>query len=608
MTREELQAIVAEVVAELNRTGVTINDTAIKESLNDVQYLCGLTGGNMVRLAAENVNKGEAELLSRLQGISADSDAATDPFKFLGEFSDPNSRELQDALDSLHSSDAKDGYQGVWRFTVLGKPATLYNFSMSYTNDRWVQGLISVYRPNSNADYTFGIDNKAHFLYRYFDGTAWGKWRDITEENKEAIADEKLRALAAEQQLQNECSLLKTDSEQLRATMVAKRNYIVVDEETATIISKYNEYWDIVVRFKKVMSNELYSIDEVFLASNNGKELSTTISSTQYQLCSQQNSDMIGPIAVNSSGVESWVGGNHLYLNQQSGVKTAKTNSYAIYADGVLLEQGAAYADEVIIKVENTIFDPGVAPANGATILSVPLITESVSYKVDAGEILVGVEHSYLKDVRVLNYYGMQSMFLPRTVDGVTSNVRFLTNQGGYFDWTVGRGPEDAPLYIVKQTAPTFKRFSQKIPAGHYQNTVLLPYGLGNHEYVGDDGNVFIYSGNKAYHVLIHKQNIEEGAVLSWMGVYNWKRPIVDDDNNYIYDYSDFKGKAISINAKKAYGKVAVPAPAYAANTLFEVIESNNNIAVNEVVVADFNLQAQGQGSIAGFCKVRCSL
>ena len=523
----------------------------------------------------------EKFILQCLRGVSPQSDASKDPFKFLGEYSDPNGADLLAALDGLHSTNRADGYEGVWRFTVLGKPSMLYNFSMSYTNDRWVQGLITVYRPNTDPQYTFGIDNRAHFLYRYFDGTSWGKWHDAALDNEKLVAAETARATAAE------------------ATKKAKRNYVKVDGETATIISKYNKYWDIVVTFKKVLKNELYSIEKVFLAENHGSELSTEVSDRQHLLCAQETSDMIGPVMVNRPTTgKSWVGGNHLYMNQQSGVKSAATKGFSIYADDKLIDEGAAYADVVTVKVENSIFDPDVAPASGATVLSSPMITEHVSYRINGGEVCVGVEHRYLKDVSVGTYYGMQSMFLTLPEGGSTAIMKYITAQGGVSDWRDWIIAQNA-VYIKKADAPRFNRFSQKREAdGYCQNTVLLPYGLGNHAYTED--NVFVYSGNKAYHVLVQDKAIAQGEVLSWMGVYNWNRPIADDEFNYVYDYNDINRRCLSVTAKKAYGGVSVPAPAYAVNSLFKVTEVDDAISVGDVVVGGFSLSATAQGSIKG--------
>ena len=371
-----------------------------------------------------------------------------------------------------------------------------------------------------------------------------------------------------------------------------KRNYLMTDGKSATIISKYNADYDIIIRFAKVMANNLYSIEKVYLAANSNEQLSTHAGANKQLLCKQTNKDMIGPIMVKrpTSGY-SWVGGNHLYLDQQSGVKSAATNSYSIYADGTLIKQGATYADTITIRVENTIYDPDVAPSNGETILSSPLIAENVSYSVSGGEILVSVEHKYLKEVHVGVYYGMQSVF---------KGGKFITAQGGYNDWENIPATDD--FYLKKADAPNFNRFSQKANNNIYcQNSILLPFGLGNHHYVKDDENIFIRSSGKAYHMLMHESKIEKGSLLSWKGIYNWNVPIVDDEYNYIYEYHCCGRIYISVTAKKPYDSVSLPAPKGAENSTFHITGNDENISIDNVIKNDIKLSAKGQGSLCGY-------
>jgi hypothetical protein len=341
------------------------------------------------------------------------------------------------------------------------------------------------------------------------------------------------------------------------------------------------------------MKNNLYSIEKVFLAENSDENLSTYVNSNKYFLCKQKNTDMIGPIMVKRpiSG-DSWIGGNHLYLNQQSGIKSAITNSYSIHADGECIEQGATYADVVTIKVENTIFDPDVPPLSGEKKLSSPLIIENISYRISGGEILVNVEHRYLKDVHVGIYYGMQSEF---------KYNKFITAQGGYSNWEK-KPTNDNTSYIKKSDTPNFNRFSQKASNNiYYQNSILLPDGLGSHSYIEDDGNIFILNNEKAYHVLIQDKKIAKETVLSWKGIYNWKKPIVDDEYNYIYEYNDGEKNNISITAKRTYDSISLPAPEYAVNSIFKATESNKNISIGNIITKTLNLSAQEQGSISGY-------
>ena len=510
-------------------------------------------------------------IIGRLQGTSESSDASKDPFKFLGEFYTPNDEGLLAALDGLHSTSKADGNEGVWRFTVQGKPSVLYNFAMNYPQDKWLQGLITIYSPSGKADSPFTINNKMNILYRTLTAGVWSPWTSIVQGQNDAA-----------------------DIAVLESKVPKKRNFVQMDGDDAYIISKYNANYDIVVHFAKTLANELYTMKRIYLAANIGTELSTDYTRpVAVLLASQESSDMIGPLTVRTSGSAdgtSWVGGNHFYLNQSSGVRSAKTDSFVIFVDGREITTGGAFADEVTVKVVNTIFDPNVAPESGATILTSPLIRESVSYNVDRGEVLVCVEHKYFKDIYVGIYYGMQSMF--------TTATQFITAAGGYSNWQ--NNPTSGVLGITKSTAALLNRFSQKNANGYYQNTVLLPYGLGNHNLVGDSDDVFKWSGSKLYHVLICQQEIANGTVLSWMGVYNWNKPIVDDSYNYIYSYKDKGGEYLSITAKKVYKNVTVTLPEQWHNVSFAILSGGEKATVGELVASNLVLTTTAAGSAIG--------
>ena len=322
-----------------------------------------------------------------------------------------------------------------------------------------------------------------------------------------------------------------------------KRNYIQMVGDEAYIISKYDSNYDIIVHFAKTLKNDLFTVRRIYLAENTDTELLTEHRRPVAVLLSnQESSDMIGPLSVRTGNDLSWIGANHLYLNQTSGVKSSRTDSYTIYADGKEITVGCTYADNITVQVLNTIFDPNVAPSEGDTILSSPLIKESIAFNVDQGEILVGVEHKYLKDVYVGIYYGMQSMFITGT--------QFITADCGFSDWQ--EEPTSGEINIKKSIAPQLSRFSQKSASGYYQNTILLRYGLGKHEYLDNESPIFKWAGQKIYHVLIHNRTIPADTSLSWMGIYNWNKPLTDDDTHYIYAYNVNGIEYLSVTAKGA--------------------------------------------------------
>lgn len=525
-----------------------------------------------------------AELLSRLQGMSEESSASTDPFRFLGEFKSPIKNEdgdLHEALDNLHSKNKADGYEGVWRFNVQGKPSTLYNLALNYNKDRWLQGLITIYSPSSNPNNVFSLNNKINILYRIHEldeneNGKWSTWRSITQDNTDAIVAETARAKKAE--------------EELRQTAVTKkRNYIHATSDEAYVISKYNNKYDIIIHFAKTLANNLYTIESVYLVNNTNTELSTDINREPvYRFCQQQTSDMIGPVSVRT-GIDglSWVGGNHFHKTQDSDVKTAETETFIVNADDTTIGNGRMYAEKITIRVKNKIYDPNVEPVSGAKILSSKLIDEFVTYTIDGGEVLVSVEHRYVKDIYVGAYYGMQSMF--------TQYSQIITNT--LTDWK-DKVDKDSSYSIPKGDVIDFNRFSQKHLKNNeevfYQNTILLPYGIGKHQLVKDGAQVFVEAGSKAYHVLIKQQDIKANDVLSWMGVYSWKKPIIDNEYNYIYSYSDNNGENISVTAKQVYENKIVPVSPSLAN---KVYESDGIVKVDDIIGYNIVLSADNVGS-----------
>ena len=82
MTNEELQAIVATVVQELQNSGTEITGTAVQNSLNKVSYLLGLNGTALVRVSPGVVNEGESK---NATAIAEEIERAVAEDKALGE-------------------------------------------------------------------------------------------------------------------------------------------------------------------------------------------------------------------------------------------------------------------------------------------------------------------------------------------------------------------------------------------------------------------------------------------------------------------------------------------------------------------------------------------
>ena len=147
----------------------------------------------------------KVELLKRITGTSENSNPSTDAFKFLGKFNDPNSAELKNALDDLHTTKAGDNIEGLWRATIGHGVLEIQAIAISYADDKWMQVLKSPYKYNeSTGNFSLLGEMRYRVMYRMFENGAWGKWRDVEQENTDAIAAETTRAQAVEDGLLRE--------------------------------------------------------------------------------------------------------------------------------------------------------------------------------------------------------------------------------------------------------------------------------------------------------------------------------------------------------------------------------------------------------------------
>ncbi len=135
--------------------------------------------------------------LGRLQGTSEFSDAAKDPFKFLGTFLNINDSDFKTALDSLHSTSSGE-FEGFWRAKVGSDIVEIQNIAVNYKDDHWLQVLKSMYGYNaSTCNFSIMDGVRYRIMYREYKNASWGEWRSITQDNADAITEIKSKALRA---------------------------------------------------------------------------------------------------------------------------------------------------------------------------------------------------------------------------------------------------------------------------------------------------------------------------------------------------------------------------------------------------------------------------
>lgn len=305
-------------------------------------------------------------------------------------------------------------------------------------------------------------------------------------------------------------------------------------------------YW-----FKKCMANQLYTFYLVGYRNVDRTVPDTTGIEDELDVVvmNKTYSDNIGPLNMTNG---SWVGGNHTW--QGGNVLTAKTDTFAIEVDGMILDGAiSGYCENICIKVANTIYDPMFEPEEGATILSTPLCSEYVTYIVKKNTIEVALSFKFVSNTTntIKLYYGMQSVF--------GGEDYIMTPNGFYTDWT---GVDNVDSF-TKGDYPHFNRFiEKKSTAPAYQSTFLLnDFGLGTHSEIGNEDMIYLHSGTKNYHKIIAEMASIAGKYLEWGGSYTFfKNAIVDDANVFVYR-GVVRGKdALFVNTKGAFsGTIPVP-------------------------------------------------
>lgn len=351
-------------------------------------------------------------------------------------------------------------------------------------------------------------------------------------------------------------------------------------------------YW-----FRKCMANGIYTFYRVgyrYVSNRQQSDTEGIKTGNGITYINATSSDNIGPMAMNNGG---WCGANHHYPDENASAhpiyKTAKNNSHHCYADGRKIPAGKKIrCNHVTVEVENTIFDPEYAPANGDSMLSTPLSTETAFYSIHKNTIEVSVRQKYSKTTKnsVINYYCLQSMF---------ENEEFImTPNGKFIDWTDEKTATDI---FPKKDFPEFNRFIEcNKTRGTYQGVYLYPEKLGNHELIQDDSWIFNRSYGKCYHHIMNNVSNIASKTFICNGSYTFfHTPLLDNDNVFVYR-GIMNGKdAIFINTKKAC-ELDIPLPKDCVRHRMSIVEMSRNITTDNTSTnaAGIHIVAKGSGSM----------
>lgn len=222
------------------------------------------------------------------------------------------------------------------------------------------------------------------------------------------------------------------------------------------------------------------------------------------------------------------------------------------------------------IYVENNIYNPKVAPAEGDTILSSLLVKEYVLYRVINRTIYVHLTHHYMNEteVNVNNYYGFQSMF--------NHDYYIMTPDGLYTDFT----KTTDVIKFNKTDYPDFNRFIETNNTKTiFQHVHLFDYKNGSHDLI--DNLIFSYSSKKCYHKIIQNKNMSKGNVIEIAGTYCWFEPYVNDDYLLIYSSDINEYTYLYIDVKQAISNHRVRCPYNFIGRSYEIIDNKHNISIS---------------------------
>ena len=315
---------------------------------NELAVITNTNNGSWVKSTVTSVattgdiEELEKELIARIQGKSKNSDAAKDPFKFLGSFTRATGGEFLNALNAMHGTVA-GVYDGLWRALIGASPVEIYNFAIYYKDDRWIQVLKSPYRWG-DGDFDIINDTRYRTIYRIHENGAWGEWGDTEKELEKAISAETRRAKNAEQANRQLIADLVGESPETLDTIHEISSWILNDKTGAAAMAKeINENRNnIDINKNNIANNSIAIGNEKYRAIKAEKTLQKNIDNTNNVVGIEEKGRFVVSIGAVMKDGSIYSTNNSAYTKAFEGGDIAVTNEgYYIYdarkvsADGV---------------------------------------------------------------------------------------------------------------------------------------------------------------------------------------------------------------------------------------------------------------------------------
>lgn len=358
---------------------------------------------------------------------------------------------------------------------------------------------------------------------------------------------------------------------------------LVKTGEQVSIRYTLDQHHDLEYIFERSLFNRLYTLRTVSLHAKRSDNPRNEAAPPVHVL-HDAYSDNIGPFLIDHGG---WTGGNHSFNDS---IPTAEHRSVRFWVDGKQIRGDTTLqAAQMTISVEQRLFNPNrPSGSDDSLALHEVFCMETVDYQIQKNTIEVSVGHRYTNPtpVKVVRYYGMQSMF--------ADEKHVYTPNGAYPPWT----PIDQVDRFNKADWPTFRRFIEKSATG-YQASFLYDTGLGTHRELSGNAPVFIgNSHGKSYHSLLNETWRKAGDEDYWQGSYTWfRRPLVDRSDLWGY-LGILAGREVIFIDCFSRGERTFRLPKDWQDTPIELLESSPTVQLQVTSNGRCTIRAKGKGQL----------
>ena len=314
--------------------------------------------------------------------------------------------------------------------------------------------------------------------------------------------------------------------------------YIIRNDDDIRIVTRYNENFDLINRFRKMGGNNVFNISSPMLVAR-GENLSDVqlANAAHINGADLGESDWFGPYIVqaidNIDGTSPqsmhFTGGNHEYTNSgYGGTPTARTDNIQMRINGQLITNDfRGYADNIEISWSNYIQATNTKKADGSgrEVMREDYIV-TINKQSPGGLAMMSdgmameIEHriEFFEDVQIVTYYGLQAVHNAWAGEvqfeyGNTDDGIFQTQWQDVYRKQVGtREPNGSAVFLRNNNHALIMNLD-------------LTWGIGDRRYLNERPltefsrySIFTAGWNKTYFNLINHQEFSAGTIDGWRG------------------------------------------------------------------------------------------